>query len=184
VLYPATAIHLKMIRTPRLILRQWQESDLEPFAAMNTDSRVMEFFPALLSREESDEIVGRAIHHWNDHGFGRYAVEIPGKLKFAGFIGLSYPSYETHFTPCVEIGWRLAAEAHGQGYATEGAAAVMEFGFNELKLEEIVSFTAVTNVKSINVMKKLGMKHSENFMHPKVADGHPLKEHVLYRKSR
>ena len=150
---------------------------------MNADARVMRHFPAQLSREESDAVVARIESHFNEHGFGLWAVEIPAVAEFAGFIGLCHPRFEAHFTPCVEIGWRLAAEHWGRGYATEGATAALDFGFNRLGLDEIVSFTAPANMPSRRVMEKLGMTHdpSDDFDHPLLAPGHALRRHVLYR---
>jgi RimJ/RimL family protein N-acetyltransferase len=171
------------LRTSRLLLRRWKDADREPFAALNADPRVMEHFPATQSREESDAAVARIQAHFDEHGFGLWAVEIPGVTPFAGFIGLSHPRFEANFTPCVEVGWRLAAEHWGQGYATEGARAVVTFGFSTLDLSEIVSFTATANVRSRRVMEKLGMTHNpaDDFDHPLLAPGHPLQRHVLYR---
>jgi RimJ/RimL family protein N-acetyltransferase len=153
---------------------------------MNADPRVMEFFPALMTPEESDASVDRAEAHFAAHGFGVWAVELPGTADFIGFIGLWHPTIETHFTPCVEIGWRLAFEHWGRGYATEGALASLQFGFETLDLEEIVSYTAPVNVRSRHVMEKIGMIRDEagDFDHPRVPEGHPLRRHVLYRKSR
>jgi RimJ/RimL family protein N-acetyltransferase len=153
---------------------------------MNADPRVMEHFPALLSREESDAAVDRIEAHFQQHGFGGWAVEVPGVTSFAGFIGLNSTRFEAHFTPCVEIGWRLAAEYWGRGYATEGARAAMGFGFDSLDLEEIVSFTVPANLRSRRVMEKIGMTHDLNgdFDHPVLPPGHPLRRHVLYRIAR
>ncbi len=172
-----------MIRTERLILREWRDSDLEPFAAMNADRRVMEHFPATLARTESDALAGRIRDAFAKSGFGLWAVEIPGIASYVGFIGLAVPNFTAPFTPCVEIGWRLAFDAWGRGYATEGARAALDFGFTRAGLKEIVSFTAPVNVRSIRVMEKIGMtrKPADDFDHPKVAEGHPLRRHVLYR---
>jgi RimJ/RimL family protein N-acetyltransferase len=174
------------VRTERLLLRRWRDADLAPFAAMNADPRVMEHFPAVLSREESDGRVERILAHFDRHGYAQWAVEIPGVAPFAGFIGLAVPGFDAHFTPCVEIGWRLAVEYWGRGYATEGARAALEFGFTELKLSEIVSFTVPANIRSRQVMERLGMTHDprDDFDHPSLADGHPLRRHVLYRIRR
>jgi RimJ/RimL family protein N-acetyltransferase len=171
------------IRTERLLLRRWLPSDRPEFARMNGDPRVMEFFPALLARAESDGRVDLMEAHFKRHGFGNWAVEIPGVAVFAGFIGLSYPRWEAHFTPCVEIGWRLAAEHWNRGYATEGAKAALAFGFRELELAEIVSFTVPANIRSRRVMEKIGMARSpgDDFEHPSLVEGHPLRRHVLYR---
>jgi RimJ/RimL family protein N-acetyltransferase len=174
------------IRTDRLLLRRWGPEDREPFAAMNADPRVMEHFPALLSREESDAAAARIEAHFERHGFGLWAVEVVGVAPFAGFIGLNTPRFEALFTPCVEIGWRLAAEHWGRGYATEGARAAVAFGFESLLLHEVVSFTAVGNLASRRVMEKIGMMRDAggDFDHPLVPPGHRLSRHVLYRVSR
>jgi RimJ/RimL family protein N-acetyltransferase len=171
------------LRTQRLLLRRWREADRASFAAMNSDPRVMEHFPNKLSREESDAAVRRIEAHFDQHGYGCWAVEIPTVAPFAGFIGLCIPRFEAHFTPCVEIGWRLAAEHWGHGYATEGARAALAFGCDVLKLGEIVSFTVPANLRSRRVMEKLRMTHdpADDFDHPLVAEGSPLRRHVLYR---
>ena len=174
------------LRTERLLLRRWRPADCALFAALNADPTVMEFFPALLSREESDARIARIEAHFDRHGFGLWAVEIPGVAPFAGFIGLSIPDYETPFTPCVEIGWRLAAAYWDRGYATEGARAALAFGFDTLQLTEIVSFTVPANLRSRRVMEKLGMTHqpTDDFDHPLLPEGHWLRRHVLYRIAR
>ncbi|HEY7335813.1 MAG TPA: GNAT family N-acetyltransferase [Bryobacteraceae bacterium] len=173
-----------MIRTARLLLRQWRPEDREPFAAMGQDPAVMEYFPSLLSRSDSDAGADRAEAGIAQNGFGFWAVEIPGEAPFAGFIGLNRPRFETHFTPCIEIGWRLARPFWGCGYATEGAAAALDFGFNNLGLEEIVSFAVVDNARSMAVMRRIGMTYSEQFDHPDLEKGHRLRRHVLYRISK
>jgi RimJ/RimL family protein N-acetyltransferase len=117
-----------------------------------------------------------------ERGFGFWCVEIPGEIKCAGFIGLSIPRFESDFTPCVEIGWRLSFDQQGKGYATEGALVVMDYARDVLKLKEIVSFAVVKNIRSINVMKKIGMTYEKDFLHPMISDDSPLKLHVLYRK--
>lgn len=174
------------ISTPRLLLRRWREGDREPFAAMNADPQVMEHFPGLLTRAESDARIDRIEAHFDANGFGLWAVEIRGIAPFAGFIGLSIPAFEADFTPCVEIGWRLAAAHWGQGYATEGAKAAVAFGFETLKLDEIVSFTVPENVRSRRVMEKIGMWHDAagDFAHPLLPRDHRLSRHVLYRIRR
>ena len=143
----------------------------------------MEYFPSTLSRAESDALAARIDAHFSRHGFGLWAVEVPGVTPFAGFIGLSIPRFVAHFTPCVEIGWRLATAHWGRGYATEGAHAVLAFGFDTLGLDEIVSLAVVGNQRSRRVMEKIGMRHSpsEDFEHPLLSEGHPLRRHVLYR---
>jgi RimJ/RimL family protein N-acetyltransferase len=174
------------IRTPRLRLRRWLPADRVPFAALNADARVTEYFPSTLSQEESDRLADRIEAGLERRGFGLWAVEVPGVTPFAGFIGLSIPGFEARFTPCVEIGWRLAVEHWGQGYATEGARAALAFGFERLELGEIVSFTAVGNVRSRRVMEKLGMAHdpADDFDLPGIPAGHPRCRQVLYRIAR
>ena len=174
------------IRTQRLLLRTWQEADFEPLVTMGSDPRVMEFFPSLMSREDTGAMLDRIRTHHETHGFGYWAVEIPGITSFAGFIGLAVPRFDAHFTPCVEIGWRLMPEYWGQGLASEGAHATLEFGFARVGLSEIVAMTAVSNVRSRRVMERLGMTHdpADDFDHPLVATGNPLQRHVLYRLRR
>jgi RimJ/RimL family protein N-acetyltransferase len=174
------------LRTDRLILRRWLPDDRVPFAALNSDPRVMEHFPAALSREESDALADRIDAHFTRYQFGLWAMEIPQRTSFAGFVGLALPGFEAHFTPCVEIGWRLAAAHWGFGYATEAARAVLTFGFERLALDEIVSFTTVENYRSRRVMERIGMVHDpgDDFDHPALPDGHPLRRHVLYRRRR
>ena len=175
-----------ILTTTRLRLRQWREEDLAPFAALNADPQVMEFFPKILTRAESDAVAGRIRDHFARHGFGFWAVEAPGAADFVGFVGLAVPSFEAHFTPCVEIGWRLAREHWGHGYATEAATAALAFGFGDRALEEIVAFTVAANISSRRVMGRLGMRRSpaDDFEHPAIAEGHPLRSHVLYRLRR
>jgi len=145
----------------------------------------MEFFPKLLDRMESDAAVARINEHFDRHGFGMWAIELPGVTPFIGFVGLAVPRFKAHFTPCVEIGWRLAVEHWGRGYATEAARAALDFGFENLHLDEIVSFTVPANLRSRRVMERLGMTHSpaDDFDHPLLAEGHPLRRHVLYRQA-
>jgi ribosomal-protein-alanine N-acetyltransferase len=175
-----------VLTTARLRLRPWREEDLAPFAALNADPQVMEFFPKTLTRAESDALAGRIRDHFARHGFGLWAVEAPDIADFMGFVGLAVPSLEAHFTPCVEIGWRLAREHWGHGYATEAATAALAFGFGDRALEEIVAFTVPANIASRRVMGRLGMKRSpaDDFEHPAIADGHALRSHVLYRLRR
>ncbi len=173
-------------RTTRLHLRTWRDEDLPVFAAMNADPNVMEFFPKTLDRSESDALATRIRDGLARRGFGLWAVEVPGVAGFIGFVGLSVPAFEAHFTPCVEIGWRLAREHWGRGYATEAARAVLEFGFQDLALDEIVSFTVPANLRSRRVMERIGMTHSpaDDYDHPLLPEGHPLRRHVLYRALR
>ena len=174
------------IKTERLLLRRWQDSDRRPFQQMNADPRVMEFFPEVLTSEASDALFDRAREHFNRHGFGPFAVELLETGSFIGFIGLSIPAFDAHFTPAVEIGWRLGLEYWGKGLATEGAGAAVNYGIEKLGLESIVSFTVPVNLRSRRVMEKLGMTHDprDDFDHPVLPAGHPLRRHVLYRLKR
>ena len=171
------------LRTERLVLRDWRDSDLDAFAAMNADARVMEFMPACLARTESDSLAARVRSTLAAHGFGLWAVEVRRGAPFIGFVGLSVPLFAAPFTPCTEIGWRLAHASWGNGYATEAARAVLAYGFERLGLDEILAFTAAGNTRSRAVMDRLGMEHSprDDFEHPSLAEGHPLRHHVLYR---
>ena len=171
------------IETARLRLRRWLPSDRVPFAAMNADPLVMEHFPRVLFRDESDALADRIEAHFECHGFGPWAVEIRDSAPFAGFVGLAVPSFEAPFTPCVEVLWRLAREHWGRGFATEGAGAAVEFASRELGLPEIVSYTVPANRRSRRVMEKLGMTTdpADDFDHPELPVGHPLRRHVLYR---
>lgn len=175
-----------MIRTERLWLRPWSDADLAPFAALNADPETMRWLGGPLARPASDALVARFEASWRERGFGPFAVEIPGRARFAGFVGLAVPAFEASFAPCVEIGWRLAREFWGQGYASEAARACLVLGFRELGLDEIVSFTAVGNEASRRVMERIGMlrDRAHDFDHPSLAPGHPLRAHVLYRLSR
>ena len=171
------------LRTERLVLRRWRPSDRAPFAAMNADPVVMEFYPSLLKPAESDDFVDRIEDHFERHGWGLWAVEVPGVAEFIGYVGLWPAAFEAHFTPAVEVGWRLAAAHWGRGYAPEAAGAVVADGFDRLGLAEIVSFTAAGNLRSQRVMQKLGMHREpgEDFDHPNVPEGSRLRRHVLYR---
>jgi RimJ/RimL family protein N-acetyltransferase len=177
---------MEEIRTSRLRLRRWCSEDRAPFAALCADPVVMEHFPSTLSTTESYAGIDRIEAHFLRHGFGLWAVEIPGITPFAGFIGLCIPSFQAHFTPCVEVGWRLMSAHWGKGYATEGARAALGFGFHRLGLGEIVSFTVPANLRSRRVMERIGMRHSpsDDFDHPALPEGHPLRRHVLYRIGR
>jgi ribosomal-protein-alanine N-acetyltransferase len=172
-----------VIRTERLVLRQWREDDREPFAALNGDPVVMEHFPATMTREQSDAFVDFNIATIAERGWGLWAVEADG--AFIGFVGLNEPRFQAHFTPAVEIGWRLARSAWGHGYATEAARAVLAYAFDELKLDEIVSFTTVENRRSRRVMERIGMSRdpADDFDHPNVTDER-IRPHVLYRLAR
>ncbi len=171
------------LATARLRLRPWRPQDLPRFAALNADPRVRAHFPRTLSVQESDREAARISDHFQAHGFGLWAVDVIDRVDFIGFVGLLIPQFDAHFTPCVEIGWRLAAEHWGCGYATEAARAALECGFRRLGFEEIVSFTVPDNWRSRRVMERLGMRRSvtDDFDHPRLPPGHPLRRHVLYR---
>lgn len=175
--------HLDRLCTPRLLLRRWQPEDRLPFSQINAHPKVMEYFPATLSREESDALADRIETHFANHNFGFWAVELVGVEPFIGFVGLGVPRIEAHFTPCVEIGWRLSPQYWGLGIAIEAAQAALKYGFDTLLLEEIVAYTATTNTKSRRVMEKLSMTYdpADDFDHPSLPEGHPLRRHVLYR---
>jgi RimJ/RimL family protein N-acetyltransferase len=172
------------LSTPRLVLRRWRTEDREPFYRINSDPRVMLFFPACLTSADSNAAIDRMEAHFVQHRFGLWAAELRQTGELAGFIGLAVPNFTAHFTPCVEIGWRLAERFWGQGLATEGAWEAMRYGFEQARLGEIVSFTVAQNRRSIRVMEKLGMRRDRtgDFDHPQIAAGHPLRRHVLYRK--
>ncbi|MFK4086882.1 GNAT family N-acetyltransferase [Kribbella sp. NPDC020789] len=172
------------LTTDRLLLRQWRDSDREPFAALNADPEVMRYFPSVRPRAESDALIDRETALIASQGWGLWALEVRETGEFIGFTGLAVPTFEAEFLPGVEIGWRLAKGAWGNGYATEAAQAALEVGFGAAGLTEILSFTASTNVPSQRVMQRIGMVQSGTFDHPRLPDGHPLRPHVLYRISR
>ena len=174
---------LVTLSSNRVCLRQWRKEDQAPFAAMNSDPRVMEYFPSALSRAASNALIDRIQRHFCEHGFGLWAIEIPDVAPFIGFTGLAIPGFSAHFTPCVEIGWRLAFEHWGYGYATEAARLALGHAFGPLALAEVVSFTSTPNRRSRAVMERLGMRcnPTEDFDHPALPEGHPLRRHVLYR---
>ena len=171
------------LRTERLLLRNWRDEDFEPFAALNADPEVMRYFPAPLTREESDRLANRARAAIETHRWGLWAVEVLSDGAFIGFVGLWDRRGSAHVVPAVEVGWRLAREHWGRGYATEAARAAVTYGFGEVGLDEIVSFTSVVNLPSRRVMQRLGMTHdpADDFDHPELPEGHPLRPHVLYR---
>jgi RimJ/RimL family protein N-acetyltransferase len=171
--------------TPRLRLRQWRASDREPFAALNSDPAVMEFFPALIGREASDASIDAWQAQFAERGWSNWAVEVRESNAFIGFVGLSIPRRVLPFSPCVEIGWRLARAHWGHGYATEAARGALRVGFETLGLDEIVSFTTLGNLKSRAVMERIGMRNAnQDFEHPGVPEGNPLRPHCLYRLKR
>jgi RimJ/RimL family protein N-acetyltransferase len=171
------------LRTDRLLLRRWRDSDRAPFAGLNADPDVMRYFPGPLSRQASDELLDRLDAALEREGWGLWALEERGNGAFLGFTGIARPSFEAHFTPAVEVGWRLARHAWGHGFATEAARAAAAFAFVELNLDELVSFTPERHARSRAVMHRLGMTHdpADDFDHPGFAEGHPLRRFVLYR---
>ena len=181
----AMAAGAEAIATERLALRAWRPADLPAFAALNADPRVMEYFPAALSRGESDRMAAAIERRLLDQGWGLWAVEIPQVAAFIGFVGLN-PAQETLGYPAVEVGWRLAAEHWGNGYAPEAAIAALAFGFGTLALDEIVSFTSVGNHRSRRVMEKIAMTrdHSRDFVSPRYPPDSPQRAQVLYRITR
>jgi len=172
------------LSTSRLLLREWRESDLVPFAELNADPEVMRYFPAALDQAQSDEFAARVRATLAKQGWGLWAAEVPGIAPFIGFVGLNQVRFQAHFTPAIEVGWRLERHFWGYGYATEAARTALEFAFDRLDSEQIVSFTTAGNERSRRVMRRLGMTHdpSDDFDHPAVPEG-PLRRHVLYRMS-
>ena len=165
------------LRTSRLLLRPWRDEDVAPFVEMSADPVVMAYLPP------ADEgWIARARAHWDEHGFGQWVAEAPGETSFVGVVGLAVVGYEAHFTPAVEVAWRLARAYWGGGYATEAARAALDYGFSELGLDEIVALTVPANWRSRRVIERLGMTRSpeDDFDHPRVPAG-PLRRHVLYR---
>lgn len=169
-----------IFESKRLGFREWTLDDLEFFANMNSKDSVMKYFPSKPTREESEHFLKRIILHFDNHGYGLYAAEIKATGELIGFIGFQIATFYARFTPCVEIGWRLDDEYWNEGYATEGAKAVLDHGIKFLNLQKIYSFTSSINKPSINVMEKIGLKFMEHFNHPKVKAESNLCEHVLY----
>jgi RimJ/RimL family protein N-acetyltransferase len=181
---PAAAV--PRLPTERLLLREWRDADREPFAAMNGDARVMEHFPSVLSRAESDGLVDRIEARWRNDGLGLWAVERVADGAFLGFTGLASPAAAPDLPPFVEIGWRFAVDAWGHGYATEAARAAVGWGFDVYGLGEIASWTTIRNERSRAVMERIGMTHdpADDFDHPRLPRDHPQRPHVLYRLHR
>jgi RimJ/RimL family protein N-acetyltransferase len=176
---------LDELKTARLLLRRWREADQVPFAVLNADPMVMEYLPGKLTRPESDGLIARIEAGFEDHGYGLWALEVRATGEFVGFTGLAVPSFDAHFTPAVEVGWRLARSAWGNGYATEAGLASIAFGFRDAGLEEIVSLTSAANLRSRAVMTRIGMTRdpADDFDHPGLPETDPLRPHVLYRIS-
>ncbi|MFT3927077.1 MAG: GNAT family N-acetyltransferase [Myxococcales bacterium] len=171
------------LHTERLVLRPWRESDLEPFARLNADPEVMRYLPGQLSREESETLMQRLQDHIRAHGYGLWALEERDGAPLVGFVGIVHAVFEAHFTPCIEVGWRLARHAWGKGYATEAARESLRFAFDALSQQEVLAYTVPPNLASRRVMDRIGMTHdaSGDFDHPRLPPGHPLRPHVLYR---
>jgi len=181
----AVAMPSSSLETERLLLRQWRDEDFAPFAELNADPVAMEYFPAPLQRDESDAMAEECRQLIAERGWGLWATCVKHDGCFVGFVGLHRPRPDFPLSPCVEIGWRLRREHWGNGYATEAATRVLRFAFEDLALEEVASFTTVSNYRSRAVMERLGMVNTRrNFMHPDVAPNHPVAEHVLYKLRR
>lgn len=177
---------MKILETERLLLRTWQDSDLDPMAVIDQDPQVCQYLPGIGNREATAAGIERIKKHYKKHGFSVYAVELKSTQEMIGFIGLSVPSFEAHFMPTVEIAWRLASRHWNKGYATEGAMAVLNYAFLQLNLNEIVSFCVVKNQASRRIMEKIGLHRNpaDDFAHPKLPEESPLRAHVLYRLSK
>jgi RimJ/RimL family protein N-acetyltransferase len=174
---------LPIIETPRLILRGWRDEDAEPWIAMNADPRVMEFFQSTLSRAQAEADLAKMRAEFERDGYGWWVVELKESRQFIGVVALVQLTFEAHFTPATEIGWRFTFEAWRKGYATEAATAVMQFAFETRGCDEVVSVTSQLNLRSQRVMRRIGMTRNpaDDFQHPRVEEGHRLRPHVLYR---
>ncbi len=172
-----------IIETERLYLRTWQVLYAKPYFDINQDPKVIEFLLGSMSMEAVNQFMHDKNQQQEKRGFTLWATELKATSEFIGFIGLNYTDWEAHFTPAVEVGWRLGSQYWGKGYATEGAKAALAFGFNTVGLDEVVSFSVPMNQRSLRVMEKIGLQHdpADNFRHPKLALEHPLSQHVLYR---
>ncbi len=171
-------------RTERLILRDWKDEDLAPFTEMNSDPAVMKYFPSILTPEKSREFFERIKTRIEENGYGLFAAELAETNELIGFTGFSSPKFESWFTPCIEIGWRLRKKFWGKGLAPEGATACLGLGFNIFGFADIVSFTSEINAPSIRVMEKIGLSRIGGFDHPDIAEGSALKKHALYKISK
>jgi ribosomal-protein-alanine N-acetyltransferase len=180
-------MHIPSLHGPRLVLRPWLDRDVDPFVALNADPTVMQHFPSVMSRDETLASLARIREHFAQHGYGVWAVSRHGHEEFLGFVGIYHPTFSAHFTrpesPCLEIAWRLSPSVWGQGFATEGARLALRHAFFSLGVDEVVSLTVPDNTRSRAVMQRLGMQHNpeDDFDHPRLPEGHPLRRHVLYR---
>jgi RimJ/RimL family protein N-acetyltransferase len=174
---------MTVLTTPRLTLRNWRETDLLPFAALNADAATMEFMPRCLTRAESDELARLAQSNIGRRGWGLWALEVQESQEFIGCVGLTMPAFRAHFTPCIACDWRLKRASWGRGYATEAARECLRFAFENLVLPEVLAFTVPANARSRAVMERLGMSRdlAGDFEHPRLPPGHALRHHVLYR---
>ena len=173
------------LKTPRTLLRQWKAEDFKPFAALNADPKVNEFYPSVLETDRSNSIADRFKSLIEENGWGFWAVELIEEKRFIGFVGLNRPDYELPVKPCLEVGWRLATQYWGRGLATEAATEAINYGFNSLEDEQIYAFTSVSNKRSRAVMERLGMQNMQsNFNHPMLAECPALIEHVLYKVNK
>lgn len=178
--------YLMILETERLFLRTWKAEDIEPMTIINKDPKVRKFLPSIGNRSMTESMIERFIKHYREYGFCLYAVEHKTTHKLLGFVGLNIPSFAAHFTPAVEIGWRLASQYWNKGFATEAAKAVLKHAFTNLGLNKIVSFTVVGNRQSRRVMEKIGLHHDakDDFDHPKIDKNSPFCHHVLYRLTK
>lgn len=172
-----------IIETERLILRTWKKEDADPYFQINQNPKIIEFIRGPITMEQVNDFISAVNRQSDKHGYTLWAVELKETGELMGFIGLNYIDWESHFTPAVEVGWRLGSQFWGKGYATEGAKASLDYGFKQCGLKEIVSFTVPANIRSIRVMEKIGLKRDVNgdFAHPKLAADHLLSQHILYR---
>lgn len=174
---------MKVIETERLILRTWEDDDAEPYYRINQDPKVLEFLPGPMTINQAKVFIFEMNQRFTEYNYTLWAAEEKATASLMGFIGLQVPRWQAHFSPCVEVGWRLGSEYWGKGYAPEGARAALDYGFNTLNFSEIVSFTVPANHRSIRVMEKIGMQRDfeGDFEHPNFIPDHPLCKHVLYR---
>lgn len=173
-----------LFSSPRLGFREWSDNDLDPFYKMNSDPTVMEFFPSVLTRHESDDLMRRIQRRYAEQGFCYYAVDELVSGELIGFIGLTIQSYEAPFTPCVDIGWRLIPKYWGKGYATEGANRCLQIGFENHRINEIYSIASLGNVRSISVMQKVGMSKTLEFDHPNLSDYVSIRKCAVYKLTK